>query len=235
MQFLYEGTLEEFKFSVVKAFADYAQVPEAIAEKTLQKMSLTDYAGFVSALDSGNDKIITQIVDKYIENDDEEILGETITSLNEKKILSRFSIMEENSKMAGLPRIYSNAYNQISRLTEQQVKDYLGVWLINEDKEFRQIRDIAVHKFIYENTINPQLKNNVARLANKSSAQVKAPSFTDDKDQTKKEIVSADPQKNIIATKDEKGEIEVVQLDPQKKKQIALEDMKRLAGIKWKL
>lgn len=232
MQFLYEGTLEEFKFSVTKAFADYASVPEAIAEKTLQKMSLTDYAAFVSALDSENDKVITQIVDKYITNDDEEILGETIKSLNEKKILSRFDVMEEKSKMAGLPRIYHNAYTQLSRLTEQQVKNYLGLWLINEDISSREIMDIAVHKFVYENVINPQLKNNVARLANKSSAQVKNPSYTDDKDNTKKEIVSADPQKNVIATKDEKGEIDVVQLDPQKKKQIALEDMKRLAGIK---
>jgi len=234
MQFLYEGTLEEFKFSVVKAFADYAQVPDAIAEKTLQKMTLTDYAAFVSALDSENDKVITQIVDKYNESDDEAVLGETIKSLNEKKILSKFSVMEEQSKLHSLPRVYYNAYKQISQLSEQQVKNYLGVWLINEDMDHREIRDVAVHKFVYENVVNPQLKNNVARLANKSSAQVKNPSFTDDKDQTKKEIVSADPQKNIIATKDDKGEIEVVQLDPQKKKQIALEDMKRLAGIKWK-
>jgi hypothetical protein len=232
MKFLYEGRIEEFDFSVTKAFAEYAGVPEEIAQKTLQRMTLSDYAAFVSALDSEDENTINKMVDKYIENEEEVVLGENIEFYNTKPIISRFSVMEERSRALGLPFMYANAFKSVITLSESELNDYLGVWLVNEDTDFRMKRDIAVHKYIYENTVNPQLKQNVARLANKSASQVTSPTYTDDKDSTKKDIVSADPQKNIIATQDEKGNVEVVQLDQQKKKQIALESLKRLAGIK---
>ena len=232
MKFLYEGRIEEFDFSVTKAFAEYAAIPEEIAQQTLQKMALSDYAAFVSALDSEDEETINKMVDKYVETDEEVVLGESISYYSKLPIISKFPIMEERSRSLSLPFMYSNAYKNVTRLSESELNDYLGIWLVNENTDFRMKRDIAVHKYIYETNVNPQLKQNIARIASKSSSQVKSPSFTDDKDNTKKEIVSADPQKNIIATQDEKGNIDVVQLDQQKKKQIALEDLKRLAGLK---
>ena len=232
MKFLYEGKIEEFDFSVTKAFAEYAAVPEEIALQTLQKMALSDYAAFVSALDTEDEEIINKMVDKYIETDEEVVLGESIAYYNKLPIISKFPVMEERSRSLSLPFMYSNAYKNVINLSENELNEYLGVWLVNENSDFRMKRDIAVHKYIYETNINPQLKQNVARIANKSASHVKSPSFTDDKDNTKKEIVSADPQKNIIATQDEKGNVDVVQLDQQKKKQIALEHLQRLAGLK---
>lgn len=234
MQIMREGQLEEYKFSVIKAFAEYANVPEKIAQDTIQNMALTDYASFVSAIDTENDKEIERIVNKYIETEDDVVLSEgeyTIAKLNKSKIFENVSVMEEASHAMKLPKNMADAYRDVNYLSEEQLKDYVGFWLVNENAGYKKIRDVAIMKHVFENTINPQLRNNIARISNKSSSDVKNPTYVDDKTNKQSEIVDADPQKNVIATKDEDGEVNMVQMDPNNKKQIALEELKKLAGI----
>lgn len=235
MQFIREGQLEEYKYSVVKAFAEYANVPEEISKDTIQNMSLTDYASFVSALDTENDNEIERIVTKYIETEDDVVLSEgeeTIAKLNKRNIFEKVSALEENAHAMGLPRSMADAFHTVKNLTENQLKKYLGFWLVNEDAGYKKMRDVAVMKHVYENTINPQLRNNIAKVTNQSSSKVKNPTYVDDKTKTQSEIVAADPQKKVIATKDDKGDVNVVDIDNNTKNQIALEELKRLAGMK---
>lgn len=254
--------LQKYGMSVEKAFAKYANVSEQEAKDIIKNMPLSEYALFVTALDSNNDNEITKLVMKYIEempvksettesffntNDFEIILenmnfstqsvmefinGKSIKEINETKIFQDFKIQDMAVIKEIAPFEITEAYDIISEVSESILNEFLDTWLLNEDADYRSKVDIGIAKYIFENTINPQLKTQVARITNASSSNVKAPSFIDPKTKAKSSIVSADAQNKTIATQDDKGNVQVHKIDPRNKDQISLESLQRLAGIK---
>jgi hypothetical protein len=254
--------LEKYGMAVEKAFSKYANISEKEASEIIKNIPLSEYAVFVSALDSNNENEITEIVMKYIEEipvksevnesyfsttDFDVIMenfdlstksvvdfinGKSIAEINETKIFQDFKIQDMPVIKEIAPVEITEAYNIISEVSESILNEYLDTWLLNEDADYKTKVDIAISKYIFENTINPDLKTQVARIANASSSKVTAPAFTDPKTKAKTSIVSADAQNKTIATQDEKGNVSVHKIDPRNKDQISLESLQRLAGIK---
>jgi hypothetical protein len=254
--------LEKYGMSVEKAFAQYASISEKEASNIIKNMPLSEYALFVSALDTNNEDDITEIVMKYLEKipsneiksesffqstdidiilEQTQMVNETfvdfinsksISELNETKIFQDFKIQDMYIAKELAPHEITEAYNIISETSEAILTEYLDTWLLNENCSYRKKVDIGIMKFVFENTINPQLKQQVARLTNTSTTKVANPAFTDPKTKAKSSIVSADAQNKTIATQDEKGNVQVHKIDPRNKDQISLESLQKLAGIK---
>ena len=249
--------LKSNDYSVVKLFSKYSKVPETIAKDTLQKMPLNTYAAFVAALDANNEDEIMRII-----QDEKETVAESfvyfqldeslsdpdfstktintflekasIKSISESTILSHYSILEQFDFVSMLPSKLKESFDYVTGLLESDLDSYLGMW-ISEDATYSQKKDIAAIRHFYENTINPQLKTNIARIAQKPNGNTKSATFTDPKTNTTGNIVSADPIKKVIATQDDKGDISIHQIDPRNKDNIVMEDvsvLKLLAGIK---
>ena len=249
--------LKNNDYSVVKLFSKYARVPETIAKDTLQKMPLNTYAAFVAALDANNEEEIMRIIkdDKetvaesfiYFQLDeslsDPDFSTETINkflekasikSIMESTILSNYSILEQYDFVSMLPTKLKESFDHVTTMLESELDSYLGMW-IYEDATYSQKKDIAAIRHFYENVMNPQLKSNIARIAQKPNNNSKSATFTDPKTNTSGNIVSADPIKKVIATQDDKGEVSIHQIDPRNKDNIVMEDvsiLKHLAGIK---
>lgn len=251
--------LQKYGMSVEKAFANYADISEKEAKEIIKNMPLSEYALFITLLDSENDKEITKLVMKYIQEEpvnktnesffkttdfetilenmeyssiNEFINNKSISQVNETKIFQDFKMEDMVFVKEMAPYQITEAYNIVTEVSEDILTEYLDTWLLNENASYRQKVDMGIVKFVYENTINPQLKNQVARIANTSSAKVSNPSFTDPKTKQKSSIVSADAQNKTIATQDDKGNVQVHKIDPRNKGQISLESLQRLAGIK---
>lgn len=241
--FINEGKLEKFDFNPVKVFANYAKIPEAIAEKHVKKMQLNDYSAFITALDVEDEPTILEIVDKYLSDKLEENSSFPDISIREAcnlSLLREFDIIDHQVEKYNLSEDYHKAYDMVQKLQESQLNEYLQFWIINESFDYKSLLDSAMVKYVYENTINPQLKNNIARLANKPSNQVKTPTYDTSKPNlpnqkdTQKNIVQADPVNKTIATQDDKGNVEIHKVDGMNKDKIKLEDLQVLAGIKQK-
>lgn len=83
------------------------------------------------------------------------------------------------------------------------------------------------------NVLPQQIKNTIAKIAQKPASSVKAPSMVNMADNKSETIVSADDRSKTIATANDKGEITIHDASkPEIKQQIALEtalsDLKRL-------
>lgn len=241
--FINEGQLEKFDFSPVKVFADYAKIPESIAEQHVKKMQLNDYSAFITALDVEDESTISKIVDKYISNQLSESTTFPNISISEAcdiHLLREYEIIDHSIEKYNLSEDYRKAYDVVQKLQESELTDYLSFWTMNETVEYKSLLDSAMVKHVYENVINPQLKNNIARLANKPANQVKTPTYDTQKPNlpnqpdAQKNIVQADPVNKTIATQDDKGNVEIHKVDGMNKDKIKLEDLQVLAGIKQK-
>jgi hypothetical protein len=253
--------LQKYGMSVEKAFANYANISDNEASDIIKNMPLSEYALFVTALDKNDDNELTQIVMKYVDempvekqtesffhSDDFNVIlenmdfstqsvvdfinGRSIKQINETKIFQNFKMQDMSVIKEIAPHEITEAYDIITEVSESVLNEFLDTWLLNEDADYRKKVDIGITKYVFENTINPQLKTQVARIANSSTSNVKAPAFTDPKTKAKTSIVSADAQSKTIATQDEKGNVQVHKIDPRNKSQISLESLQRLAGIK---
>lgn len=253
-----ENIIEKFGNKVEKALASYAKISEEEASNFLKKMSLNDYAALVAALDAQNENEITKIVYKYTETEPfiqeshyfdqdlnmifEEVWNFDFTgkklysilegSINDIVNTKIVSSQPDNKYLALsiLPEEFVMVYEHVSKLSEQKVKEYLGSWL-NENMTLDHMYDVATMKVMFENQIQ-QMKNDLGSMVGKPSSMVKNPKVTDPKTNQAKTIVSADRTTNTIATADEKGNVEIQKIDPNTKKQISLEGLKSLAGIK---
>lgn len=254
--------LEKYGMSVEQAFAKYADITDKEAKEIIQNMPLSEYAIFVSALDTNNDDEITKVVMKYIENMPvknetnesffqstdfdyllenlnfdtksvyEFINGKSIKEINEAKIFQDFNIHHMNTIKQIAPSVISEAYEIVTEVSESLLNEFLDTWLIDENADYKAKVDMATMKYIFENNINPQLKQQLSRIAKVSPTKIKSPSFSDPKTKTTSTVVSADSQSNTIATQDEKGNVQVHKIDPRNKDQLALESLQKLAGIK---
>jgi hypothetical protein len=255
-------SLEDHDYSIEKTLAAYIGMDEDLVRDFTKDMSLSDYTALVNALDTENENDLTKIVDKYLSNSDEDATpfsfydkmkeNEDIFEINTKKleeefynflrearpstiiesdIYSKFDLNEQQLYRSFIPESINQAFSVIDRMTYESVCKYIGK--IHEGLDQHKARDMAIIRHVMENALNPQLKANIAKVAKTSPNAVKAPSFTDEKTKKTAAIVSADPKSNTIATQDEKGEVKLHDVkNPNVAKQIALEAMKKLAGIK---
>lgn len=253
-----ENIIEKFGNSVEKALADYAKVSEEAAADLLKKMSLNDYAALVAAIDAQNENEITKLVDKYnntepmvseshyFENDINSIFEEVWNfDFTDKKLKSILEcginacictkVVSSQPKykhlaLSLLPETFVDVYEEMSNLPENNIRNYLGSWL-TENMTVDHMYDVATMKYIFEDQVQ-QMKQNLATMVGKSASMVKNPKITDPKTNQSKTIVQADRVSNTIATADDKGNVEIAKVDPMTKKQISLEGLKTLAGIK---
>lgn len=245
---IYEA-LEDFDYSVEKALASYAKIDLENAKDLVKQMALSDYMALVSAFDNNDEQEITNIINKYISNENsiekvgidffeskysskidklEERFIDFIKSANlyqisESSIFSKFDIFQENFYRAFSPKIIKEALDISNQMSYTDLYKSLGRWYIKENLTERQAKDIFIMKHIFENSIPMQLKNDIAKLTNKPVSAVINPQMTDPKTNKSVSIVSADPRSKTVAVQDDKGNIDIETMNnPKDQEKISL-------------
>lgn len=221
--FIVENKLQKYDYNIIKGFATVSGLSEKESETFIKSVPLSIYADIVDALEIGDEKRLTDIAIEYAEKDYSDT---SIKAANESVIFSDNLSKAHITKLTQDYRIVE-AYDVLIQLSESDIKDFCGKWL-NEGVEYPQSLDVAIHKYIFENITNPQLRQNIQRLSQKPATVGKTPTFN------KQEIVSANANDKTLAVKNDKGEIETHKIDNINKKDIAFEEaeiLKKLAGI----
>lgn len=255
---LYEN-LEKFGFSIEKALADYANIELKDAQELTSSMSIGDYVSLANALDQDNDEEITDIVDKYINNQEEEfeesfsgkeyILENKIDKLSENinkfvqranydnfmksDILSSFSLMERFVYKNYLPDNIRNIYEEANNLGIIQLRDSLYNWQLDENLSHSKLVDLYTFNRLYEDEMSPEQKRKLAQLTGSNTSQVTTATYNDPQTHKDKRVVSADPTSRTVATVDDDGEIDVEKVN-NPKQQITFEDRKEDSEVEYK-
>lgn len=243
--------LADFGYSISKTLSEYTLMSEQEAEEFTKNMTLSDYLSLTNALDSEDEEEVSNIVNKYLENENvaesfdyfsieksDSILessfmnfieNASIKQIAEAKIFSNIDIQEIGTYKHFTPRLVHEALDLLEGMGFQETIE--SVKFFKEAAPYKVARDIFITTYVIEN-INNDLKQSLSKLTKKPPNTITNPSYTDPVTKKKENIVSANTQNNTIAVQDDKGEVEIIDVrDQNKMKQIATESLKRLAGI----